>query len=87
MSETGQGKMTSSEQLRAARAMIGLSQADLASMTGRTDKTIRRAETDVSLVAADTVAALRAALEAAGVVFLSENGNGPGVALKRKSND
>jgi hypothetical protein len=27
-----------------------------------------------------------AALEAAGVVFLSENGNGPGVAL-RKSHD
>ena len=75
--------MTTSEQLRAARAMVGLSQADLASMTGRTDKTVRRAETDVSLVAADTVAALRAALEAAGVVFLPENGNGPGVALRK----
>lgn len=83
MSETGQDEMTTSEQLRAARAMIGLSQADLAKMTGRTDKTIRRAETDVSLVAADTVAALRAALEAAGVEFIAENGGGAGVRLKK----
>jgi hypothetical protein len=30
-----------------------------------------------------TIAALRAALEAAGVVFLPENGNGPGVALRK----
>lgn len=83
MSETGQGKMTTSEQLRAARAMVGLSQADLARMTGRTDKTIRRAETDVALVAADTIAALRAALEGAGVLFLPENGGGAGVRLKK----
>lgn len=79
--------MTTSEQLRAARAMVGLSQADLASMTGRTDKTVRRAETDVSLVAADTVAALRAALETAGVVFLAENGGGAGVRLKKGNNN
>lgn len=83
MSETGQEKMITSQQLRAARAMLGLSQADLAMVTGRTDKTIRRAETDVSLVAADTVAALSAALENAGVVFLPENGGGPGVRLKK----
>ena len=75
--------MTTSEQLRAARAMIGLSQLELARMTGRTEKTIRRAETEVSLVAADTIATIRAALESAGVVFLDENGNGPGVALRK----
>ena len=83
MSESGQDKMTTSEQLRAARAMIGLSQLELARMTGRTEKTIRRAETEVSLVAADTIATIRAALESAGVVFLDENGNGPGVALRK----
>lgn len=77
--------MTTSEQLRAARAMIGISQTDLAAMTGRTDKTVRRAETDVSLVAADTIAALRAALEAAGVEFLAGNGAGPGVRLKKQA--
>lgn len=32
---------------------------------------------------ADAVAAIRTALEAAGVVFLPENGNGPGVALRK----
>lgn len=76
--------MTTSAQLRAARAMTGLSQADLARMTGRTEKTIRRAETDSSLVAADTIAAIRTALESAGVVFLDPNGNGPGVALRKE---
>lgn len=75
--------MTTSEQLRAARAMIGLSQADLARMTGRTEKTIRRAETEVSQVADDTAAAIRAALEAAGVEFLDPNGGGPGVRLAK----
>lgn len=83
MSETGQDKMTSSEQLRAARAILGLSQGDLARMTGKTDKTIRRAETDVSLVATDTVATIRQALEDAGVEFIPENGGGVGVRLRK----
>lgn len=83
MSETGQEKMTSSEQLRAARAILGLSQGDLARMTGKTDKTIRRAETDVGLVATDTVSAIRQALEAAGVEFIPENGGGAGVRLSK----
>ena len=83
MSENGQEKMTSSEQLRAARAILGLSQGDLASMTGKTNKTIRRAETDIGLVATDTVAAIRKALEEAGVEFIPENGGGAGVRLKK----
>jgi drug/metabolite transporter (DMT)-like permease len=32
-----------------------------------------------------TIAAIRAALEGVGVVFLAENGNGPGVALRKRS--
>ena len=76
--------MTTPHQIRAARALVGLSQSEVAAMTGRTTKTIRRAETDVSDVAEETITAIRAALEAAGVVFLPENGNGPGVALKKE---
>lgn len=84
MSDIGQWTLTTSEQLRAGRALIGLSQRDLAAMTGKTDKTIQRAETDTAMVSSDTIAAIRAALEAAGVVFLDENGGGPGVRLRKK---
>ena len=83
MSESGQEGMASSEQLRAARAMAGLSQSDLASMTGKTSKTIRRAETDVRTVASDTVAAIRSALEGAGVEFLDADNGGAGVRLRK----
>lgn len=49
--------------------------------------TIKRAEgAGQPAASAQAIAAIRAALEAAGVVFLSENGNGPGVA-RRKSVD
>jgi transcriptional regulator with XRE-family HTH domain len=75
--------MTTPEQIRAARALVGLSHAEVAAMTGKTTKTIRRAETDVSDVAAETIAAIRAALEAAGVDFIAENGGGPGVRLRK----
>jgi transcriptional regulator with XRE-family HTH domain len=71
------------EQIRAGRALVGMSQADLAAATGKTDMTIRRAETGKVAVAAETVAAIRAALEAAGCEFIAENGGGPGVRLKR----
>jgi transcriptional regulator with XRE-family HTH domain len=60
-----------------------MSQAEIAAATGKTDKTIRRAETDVSLVADDTVAAIRAALESAGVEFIEPNGGGAGVRLRK----
>lgn len=84
MSEKGQQeKMTTPEQLRAARAILGLSQADIAEMTGKTTKTVRRAETAVGAVALETVEAMRAALEAAGVEFIAENGGGAGVRLKK----
>lgn len=76
--------MTTPEQLRAARAMIGLSQAELAERVGQSTMTIRRAETSGGpIVAGQTIDAIRAALEKAGVVFLAENGNGPGVALRK----
>ncbi|PZO63232.1 MAG: transcriptional regulator [Paracoccus denitrificans] len=76
--------MTTPEQLRAARAMIGISQAELAERVGQSTMTIRRAETSGGpIVAAQTIDAIRSALEKAGVVFLAENGNGPGVAIRK----
>ena len=72
------------EQLRAARALLGISQIDLAALTGFSSMTIKRAEgVGHPYPSPDAIAAIRAALEAAGVVSLPENGNGPGVALRK----
>ena len=78
----------SSAQIRAARALLRWSAADLARECALGANTIRRAEVAegrTSLTAAN-VLAIRRALEAAGVEFIDENGGGPGVRL-RKSND
>lgn len=71
-------------QLKAARALIGWSQAQVAEAANLSIPTVKRAEGQAALSAStDALAAIRAALEAAGVVFLPENGNGPGVALRK----
>lgn len=77
--------MTNPDQLRAARAILNLTQGRVADMAGVSTMTIKRAEGSGSPAAsADAIAAIRAALEAAGVVFLDQNGNGPGVALRKR---
>jgi transcriptional regulator with XRE-family HTH domain len=79
-----QETMTTPDQIRAARALVGLSQPAVAASAGVSAMTVKRAEGSSSPPAsAEAVAAIRAALEASGVVFLPENGNGPGVALRR----
>jgi transcriptional regulator with XRE-family HTH domain len=73
-----------SSQIRAARALIRWSAEDLARESAVGLTTIRRAEladSETSLTAANNFA-LRAALEAAGVEFIDENGGGPGVRLR-----
>jgi transcriptional regulator with XRE-family HTH domain len=65
-----------------ARAATGLGVRDLARNAGVSPNTIARLERGEDLRPA-TVDAIRAALESAGVVFLPENGNGPGVALRK----
>lgn len=72
-------------QIRAARALIRWSAADLATAAKLGLMTIRRAEAvdgAISVTAANA-AAIRAALETAGVEFIPENGSGPGVRLKK----
>ena len=76
--------MITSEQVRGARAMLRMGRADLASRAGVSPETIKRIERSpgqVSALAA-TLSSIRAALEAAGVEFIPENGGGPGVRLK-----
>jgi len=71
-------------QCRAARALIGLEQGDLAIAAGIARATLIDFEKDQRTPRPRTIAAIRAALEAAGVVFLEANGNGPGVALRKE---
>jgi len=72
-------------QLRAARALLRWSALDLALASKVGVATIRRVEVfdgQISATAAND-AALRRALEEAGVEFIGENGGGPGVRLRK----
>src|SRR5260370_21123267 len=72
-------KRISSSQLRAARALLRWSALDLAKTSKVGVATIRRVEVvdgEIPITLANE-AALRHALEAAGVEFIDENGGGP----------
>jgi ribosome-binding protein aMBF1 (putative translation factor) len=76
----------SSAQIRAARALLRWSAAELAQQAALGANTIRRAEVaehETSLTAANDLA-VRRALEAAGVEFINENGGGVGVRLRKR---
>ena len=72
-------------QIRAARGLLALSQAELAKMASLSVASVKRLETAAGLRgAAETVWKIQKALEAAGVEFIPEEaGRGPGVRLKR----
>jgi hypothetical protein len=71
--------------MRAARALLRWSALDLAEASKVGVATIRRVEVidgEISVTQANE-AALRHALEAAGVEFIDDNGGGAGVRLRR----
>lgn len=72
-------------QIRAARALIQWNREDLAGASGVTVRTIARIESSQTVPRLTSLTALCAALEAAGVEFISENGGGVGVRLRNKS--
>lgn len=65
-----------------ARAALGLGVRDLAKAAGVSPDTVARLERGEDLKPT-TVAAIRSALEAAGVIFVDANGEGPGVRLRK----
>lgn len=74
--------MITREQLKMARAALGWSVRDVAMKAGVAANTVSRYENG-SDAYGDTLAKLRRALEAAGIVFLDDDGRGPGVRLKK----
>jgi hypothetical protein len=75
----------SSAQMRAARALLRWTALDLATASKVGVATIRRAEVvDGEIpVTFPNEAALRQALEAAGVIFIEDNGGGEGVRFRK----
>ncbi|NPU09705.1 MULTISPECIES: multiprotein-bridging factor 1 family protein [Bradyrhizobium] len=69
------------DQSRAARGLLDWSQAELAARSNLSESTIRDFEKGRRLPAINNLAAIRRALEAAGVEFI--DGDKPGVRLNR----
>ena len=74
------------EQIRAARSMLGWSQAQLASKAGVAHMTIRRLEAGFGIVrgTVDSLVRVQSALEEAGIDFLDrDHAGGIGVRLRK----
>jgi transcriptional regulator with XRE-family HTH domain len=73
------------EQMRAARGLLGWSQSKLAKQAGLSLPTVKRVESGMGPRVSDEARArIQQALEAGGVQFISENGGGPGVRLRKR---
>ncbi|MCR5943601.1 MULTISPECIES: helix-turn-helix transcriptional regulator [unclassified Brucella] len=77
--------MITPEQIRGARAMLGMTQAELAKLAGLSTTGLNNIERGSADPKASTLSAIQAALEGRGIVFLANGDNrdgGPGVRLK-----
>ncbi|MDR3524052.1 MAG: transcriptional regulator [Acetobacteraceae bacterium] len=78
--------MISAKQIKAARVFLDMEQKDLAAASGLSLPTIQRMEKlGVERSQAGNAEKVRRALEDAGVIFIAENGEGPGVRLRKVS--
>lgn len=71
------------DQCRGARAMLKMSQAELAEAAKVSKPTVVDFERGVRTPMPNNLISIRAALEAAGIEFIPENGGGPGVRLRK----
>lgn len=76
--------MIISAQCRAARALLNWSRKDLADVAKVAERTIVDFERGAREPYERTLRDIREALEGAGVVFIEQNGDGPGVRLKKE---
>ena len=70
-------------QSRAARGLLDWSQLQLANAAKVSESTLRNFEAGRSVPISNNLDALHTALESAGVIFVEENGAGPGVRLRK----
>ena len=79
--------MVSAAQIRAARALLGISAAELSEVSGVDLRTIQRFESAEGLrkSRSGTLERIKEALEDAGVTFLGDPTTSPGVQLERQS--
>ena len=77
--------MLTIRQVKAARALLGWSQADLARHSSVSEPTIARLESADGELGGreDTERKIRGAIEKAGIEFIMENGGGLGVRLRK----
>ena len=73
------------KQIKMARASLGWSPRELAKAARLAVSTVADFERGARTPYPNNLAALRAALEGAGVIFVPENGGGPGVRLKKQA--
>ena len=71
-------------QCKAARALLELTQSDLADAAELGLSTVVDFEKKRRRVSASAIQAIRKALAARGVEFIEENGGGPGVRLRKR---
>ena len=78
--------MPTGQQIRAARAMLRWTAAELARNAGVAWRTVQRAEAEdgVPPMHVATLQKIQRALEAGGIEFTS-GGNGPGIRMRRRS--
>jgi hypothetical protein len=72
-------------QCREARALLGWSERDLSRHAGPRLRSVLNYEIGRGRTQRATVDSLRDAFEAYGIEFVSENGEGPGVRLRKSS--
>ena len=77
--------MVNAQQIRAARGWLGLSQDDLAKLSGVAKRTIARFELDLSVPYDRTLRDLQACLEAKGIEFLFDGTKGVGIRLRSRT--
>lgn len=72
-------------QIQAARVLLGWTQSRTAEAAGVSVSLVKRAEgASKTKASANAIAAIRNALEAAGVEFIPENGGGAGVRITKE---
>jgi len=65
-----------------------MSQAEVAQASGLSLPTIKRAESDRDVsVSTEAISTIKAVLEQSGALFIDQNGNGPGVRLRDRTED